>query len=67
MSRYVKNKVSVKEGVAELVKTQEGNKEILTTTDKEKAQVLANFFGSVFTKEPDNSTIVQTKELQEET
>lgn len=53
--RYVKNKVSVKEGVAELVKTQEGNKEILTTTDKEKAQVLANFFGSVFTKEPDTT------------
>jgi len=50
---YVKGKLNTKTGIADLVKRQEGEQEEMTTSDTEKAQVLAKFFCSVYTQEPD--------------
>ena len=50
---YVKSKMKTKTGIADLIKKKDGNHEELTKTDQEKAEVLADFFSSVFTLEPD--------------
>ena len=42
-----------KSGISELKYKKENGEENKTSTDKEKAEVLANFFSSVFTNEPD--------------
>ena len=39
--------------IADLNKNTVDSEEVLTTTEQEKAQVLAEFFSSVFTREPD--------------
>lgn len=52
--KYVKSKVKVKEGVADLYISESGDREELTKTDGEKAQVLADFFSSVFIEELDS-------------
>ena len=49
---YVRAKQKVKTGVSQL-ETEEGE---LTNTDKETANILNNFFKSVFTKEPEGET-----------
>ena len=51
--KYANSKRKTNTGISELkFKTEEGE-ERKTTTDKEKAEVLANFFSSVFTIEPE--------------
>ena len=50
--RYVREKLRTKVGIADLITNKEGEPERLTTTDTEKAQKLAEFFSSVFTREP---------------
>ena len=48
--QYVASKTTKREGIAELEDTN-GN---LTNVDKDKCEILNNFFASVFTKENDN-------------
>ena len=50
---YVKRKMKTSTGVSDLVIRTEGSKEILTRNNQQKAQTLSDFFGSVFTREPD--------------
>jgi hypothetical protein len=51
--QYANSKRKTKSGIAEL-KYKDGNGESKTTNgDKEMSEVLADFFSSVFTKEPD--------------
>ena len=51
--KYANSKRKTNTGISELkFKTEEGE-ERKTTTDKEKAEVLASFFSSVFTIEPE--------------
>ena len=48
---YVSRKSKVKQGIPDLVYEDEDSNEKSTTSDKEKAEVLSNFFSSVFTHE----------------
>ena len=50
--KYVNNKTKTRSVVPDLEYDNDGTKEI-TTSDIEKAQVLARYFSSVFTKEPE--------------
>jgi hypothetical protein len=51
--QYANFKRKTKSGIGEL-KTTNSNGEVKTAkTDKEKAEILANFYSSVFTREPD--------------
>ena len=51
--QYANSKRKTKSGISELKYKKENGEENKTSTDKEKAEVLANFFSSVFTNEPD--------------
>ena len=53
--KFVKSKLKIKTGVANLVMDQTGNSDKLTKTDGEKAEVLSSFFASVFTREDVNN------------
>jgi hypothetical protein len=50
--KYANSKRKTKTGISELKFKSEEGEERKTTTDKEKAEVLASFFSSVFTIEP---------------
>jgi hypothetical protein len=50
--QYIKSKSKTKDGVSELNTDPSNPKSPMTTSDEEKAQVLATFFTSVFTQEP---------------
>ncbi|RUM41879.1 MAG: hypothetical protein DSY80_08180 [Desulfocapsa sp.] len=50
---FIKGKLKTTTGVADLVKGRVDDTESLTKNDKEKAEVLAGFFSSVFTRESD--------------
>ena len=51
--QYANSKWKTKSGISELKYKKENGEENKTSTDKENAEVLANFFSSVFTNEPD--------------
>ena len=59
--KYINLKSKVKEGIGELCKDVNNPKSEKTKDDNEKANILADFFSSVFTKEPE----AETPELQE--
>ena len=52
---FIKSKLKTKVGVSDLVKIQDNDGETLTKNDGEKAEVLLEFFSSVFTREPDTN------------
>ena len=54
--QYVNKKTKIKQGIPDLVYEDEDGEDTSTTNDKEKAEVLADFFSSVFTEE-DTSNI----------
>ena len=57
--QYANSKRKTKSGIGEL-KTTNSNGEVDTAkTDKEKAEVLANFYSSMFTREPDGACQIQ--------
>ena len=51
--KYINSKSKTREGVSDLNIDPTNTKSPLTKSDQEKAQVLGNFFTSVFTNEPD--------------
>ena len=50
---YIKSKTKVKEGIGELHIDPNNIKSAKTDDDKEKADILADYFSNVFTKEPE--------------
>ena len=52
--KYINLKSKVKEGIGELCKDVNDPKSTKTNNDREKANILADFFSSVFTKEPED-------------
>ena len=52
---FIKSKLKTKVRVADLVKIRDNDGEPLTKNDGEKAEVLSEFFSSVFTREPDTN------------
>ena len=74
--QYANSKRKTKTGISELKYQKEDGSEGITEGDKQKAEVLANFFSSVFTQEPDGdipnienveiSHPFQDKEISEE-
>lgn len=60
--QYIKNKSKTKVGIADLLKDPEDPNSGLTKSEDEKAQVLSDFFSSVFVNEPvDNVPTLQTR------
>ena len=54
--QYANSKRKTKTGISELKYTTENGETETTKTDKEKSEVLAIFFSSVFTSEPSGDT-----------
>ena len=52
--KYTQSKLKTKPGIPDLEKAETGDKPTFTKTDDEKADVFLNYFGSVFTLEPDS-------------
>ena len=50
--RYINSKSKTKEGIGNLLQDPTDKNSKIVETDKEKAEVLANYFSSVFTREP---------------
>ena len=50
--RYINLKSKTKEGIGNLIENPKDKNSKIVESDKEKAEVLANYFSSVFTKEP---------------
>ncbi|VDI15770.1 Hypothetical predicted protein [Mytilus galloprovincialis] len=51
--KYIKSKSKTRSGIGELLTDQNDETSRKTDDDKEKAEILATFFNSVFTKEPE--------------
>ena len=56
IQKYIKYKSKTRRGIGELLTDQSNPSSAKTDDDEEKAEILANFFNSVFTKEPDGET-----------
>lgn len=52
--QYINSKSKVKQGIGDLCTDPTNQKSPQTDDDTEKANILGNYFSSVFTKEPDN-------------
>lgn len=63
-SSYVNSKRKTKSGVSELHTVQDGTT-VIATTDIEKAEILAEFFSSVFTNENDNDIMLENVPFKE--
>ena len=50
--KYINSKSKTKEGIGNLLKDPSNKNSEIVETDKEKAEVLADYFSSMFTKEP---------------
>ena len=50
--RYINSKSKTKEGIGNLLQDPTDKNSKIVETDKEKAEVLANYFSSVFIREP---------------
>jgi hypothetical protein len=65
--KYANSKRKTNTGISELTFKSEEGEERKTTTDKEKAEVLASFFSSVFTIEPlGDLSLMHTIEVKQE-
>ena len=70
--QYAQAKMATRMGIPNLIKSED-DKDDLTKSDSEKAQVLADYFSSVFTREPEGETpeelirCSKTIELRKET
>ena len=53
--QYAQAKITTRMGIPNLIKSED-DKDDLTKSDSEKAQVLADYFSSVFTREPEGET-----------
>ena len=53
--KYIKSKSKRRSGIGELLTDQKDPNSRKTDDDKEKAEILAEFFQSVFTKEPNDT------------
>ena len=63
--KYIKSKSKRRSGIGELLTDQKDPNSRKTDDDKEKAEILAEFFQSVFTKEPyDTAPTLPLKETQ---
>ena len=54
--RYINSKLKTKESIGKLLKDPTKPNSELVESDKEKAEILADYFSSVFTKEPEGPT-----------
>ena len=54
--KYINSKSKTKEGIGNLLKDSSDKKAVIVETDNEKAEVLAEYFSSVFTKEAPGPT-----------
>jgi hypothetical protein len=61
--KYANSKRKINTGISELKFKSEEGEERKTTTDKEKAEVLASFFSSVFTIEPVGVPLLRNQAL----
>eukprot|EP00794_Sanderia_malayensis_P014125 gene14125-15603_t len=59
--QYVKSKTTIKSGIGDLVYTNEDGSERLTRNDQEKAEVLSDYFKTVFTDESSKPPPVDEK------
>ncbi|VDI32122.1 Hypothetical predicted protein [Mytilus galloprovincialis] len=59
--KYIKSKSKTRSGIGELLTDQNDETSRKTDDDKEKAEILATFFNSVFTKEPEGEVPYLTK------
>ena len=63
---YAQSKLKTRAGIPDLAKTDDKNKTTFTSSDEEKANVLQDFFSSVFTQEPPvDLPYFKTRDFQE--
>ena len=63
--KYIKSKSKTRSGIGELLTDQKNPNSRKTDDDKEKSEILAEFFQSVLTKEPnDTAPILPPKEAK---
>eukprot|EP00794_Sanderia_malayensis_P004409 gene4410-4998_t len=63
--QYVKSKTKIKSKIADLVIDDNGDEETLTKTDTEKAEVLSDYFKTVFTNEQSEPPVIEDRRYTE--